>query len=182
MEIKDQNSFCVYCGSSEIEKIEMEKKDGMEPRSIGVSFKGIGGNYTGGKYNQNTLHLETFFCKTCKKTEAYGTMEPLIMSISYEKHSELFLLIPGSLRELFSTNHLEIHEINSSIISIEKRLRQVIIAFERCGINICRNGKVGGRAKMRVRKIKVDVYLFIENIQNRRYVRIIYDGGVSYCR
>jgi hypothetical protein len=173
--------YCIFCGSPNIKKINMEKKDSDTPRSFTAYFAGAGGGYSGGHSNSNTVILQTCFCTTCKMTDVEGTVEPGVLLLTDNNDYEVEVVLPGSLLKYFSSIKFQNNDIVVSIGSIEKRLKRIINKFEKTGSNPCINGKIGWKAKMSVGNIKVDVYVLVENKSGGRYIRIIYGGGRSFC-
>lgn len=174
--------YCIYCGSPNIRRISMEKKEGENPRSLTAHFVGTGGGYSGKRTTSNTVTLDTDFCMKCKMTEAKGAVEPGRAWITDSNGYNLEIILPESLLRYFSSIRLEDRDIEMSVKSIAKKLKQIINKFERTGINPCKKGKIGWKTKMDVGIIKIDVYVLVENDVTGRYARIIYGGGRSYCK
>ena len=173
--------YCMYCGFSEIEEILLHKDSSQSPRSLSAQVAGTGSSYTGTHGSRNSIVFTTHLCKNCKKTEAKGTMSPANVWLTDNNGYHLDVLLPESLLRFFGSIRMEEDEISYSIQSIQRRLKQILNKFEKTGINPCKNGKHGYKAKLSVRGNKVDVYVLVENKSTGRYARIVYDGGRSFC-
>ena len=174
--------YCIYCGSPNVERISMEKKEGDTPRSLTAQFAGTGAGASGGHSNSNTVSLGTYFCMRCKMTEANGTMEPGAAWLTDNNGYHLEVILPESLLRFFGSIGLQDNDIEVAVRSISKRLKQIIRKFEKAGIDPCKNGKIGLKAKMTAGSTKVDVYVLVENNGTGRNARIVYGGGWSYCK
>ena len=173
--------YCIFCGSSEVEEILLQKGSSQSPRSLSAQVVGNGGSYTGSHGSSSSILFHTHLCKKCKKTEAKGSMPPATVRLTDSSGYHLNVLLPENLLIFFGTIRMEKREIESSIQGVQKRLRQISTKFERTGLNPCKNGKHGYKAKMPVRGNEVEVYVLVENKGTGRYARIVYDGGRSFC-
>ena len=174
--------YCLYCGSPNIEEINMEKKEWDTPRSLTAKVAGTGGGFAGGHSNSSTLFWSTYFCMNCKMTDAKATVEPGTVELTDNNGHHLEVILPESLLRLFSSIDLHENDIELAIRSIMRRLNQIIKKFEKTGVNPCKKGKIGLKAKMTAGNTKVDVYVLVENNSGGRYARIVYGGGWSYCK
>ena len=173
--------YCIYCGFSEVAEILLHKDSSQSPRSLSAQVAGTGGGYTGTHGSRSSIVFPTHLCKKCKKTEAKGTLPPVNVWLTDNNGYHLDVLLPESLLRFFGSIRMEDKEISSSIQGVQRRLKQIFNKFERTGINPCKNGKHGYKAKLPVRGNKVDVYVLVENNGTGRYARIVYDGGRSFC-
>lgn len=160
----------------------MEKKKADTPRSWTAQIAGTGAGSSGGHSNSTSISLETYFCKKCKMTEAYGTVEPGATGLTYNNGYHLEVILPESLLRFFGSFGFQDNDIVSAVGSIARRLMQIVKKFEKTGINPCKKGKIGQKARMTVRGTKVDVYVLVENNRNGKGARIIYGGSWSYCK
>lgn len=175
-------SYCIYCGFPNVKKINLEKQEGDTPRSLTAQIAGTGVNSSGGHSNSNTVSLSTYFCTNCKMTEAKGTIKPGTIELVDKNGYFLELILPESLLTLFSSIRLQKTDIERAVRSILRRLSQIIKKFEKTGINPCKKGKIGLRAKMTAGNIRVEVYVLVENNSKGKCIRIVYGGGWSYCK
>jgi hypothetical protein len=176
-----ENTFCVYCGSSEVEETLLHKSSSDSPRSLSAHLAGSGGGYTGTHGSMDKITFTTYFCKKCKKIEAKGTLAPRDVLLTDSNGYYLEVILPESLLRFFGSIRMETDEISESIHGMGRRMKQILNKFERTGLNTCKNGKHGFKAKLPVRGNKVEVYVLVENNGTGRYARIVYDGGRSFC-
>ncbi len=177
--------FCIYCGSQEVKKIVMEKKEGNGPRTITLRMFGVEAGLTGKHFDSNAFIVpETYFCSRCNMimTSVERIMEPGIVELTDESGHNIKIILPESLLIYFVSFKLQENEIKNAVSSIYKRLMQILKKFDKTGTNPCKNGKIGSKAKMLVRKTKVNVYVLVENNRAGKSARIIYGGGWSYCK
>lgn len=174
--------FCIYCGSPDVQKISMTKKEGDNPKTLSAQIVGSGGSYSGSHSSSNTVSLGTYYCMRCKMTEANGTMEPGKVLMNDNNGYSLGVILPESLLRYFGSIKLQHGDIIKAVESIDRRLKQIVKKFEKTGTDPCKDGKIGLRAKMAVGNAKVDVYVLVENNGTGRYARIVYGGKWSYCK
>ncbi|EQB71434.1 MAG: hypothetical protein AMDU1_APLC00027G0009 [Thermoplasmatales archaeon A-plasma] len=115
-------------------------------------------------------------------TEANGTVEPGTAEFTYNNGYHLEVIMPESLLRLFGSIGFRDNDIESAVRSIARRLMQIVKKFDKTGVNPCKNGNIGQKAKMTVGGTKVDIYVLVENNGNGKYARIIYGGSWSYCK
>ena len=175
-------SYCIYCGFPNVKKINLEKQEWDTPRSLTAQIAGSGVSSSGGHSNSNKVSLSTYFCMRCKMTEARGTIKPGTIELTDINGYNLEVIIPESLLRFFGSIGLQETDIEIAIRSIARRLNQIIKKFVKTGINPCKKGKIGLKAKMTVGNTKVDVYVLVDNNSTGKYVRIVYGGGWSYCK
>ena len=116
------------------------------------------------------------------RTDAWGAIRPEKAVLTDNRGYRFEVLLPENLLSLFKTMKMNSEEISSSIEGVSRRLKQILNRFEKTGINPCKNGKYGYRAKLPIRGNKVEVYVLVENNGAVRYARIVYGGGRSFCQ
>lgn len=172
---------CIYCGFQNVEKIQLRKSTYKYPKTLSARVMGTGIGYAGSHGTASDMFYETYVCRNCNKTEAEGSMAPAIVKLTDNNNHRIDILLPESLLKFFSSIRMEEGEIVESIKGVERRLKQILKDFEMKGVNPCKKGNRGYKAKLLIKRNKVHVYLMVENNGAGRCVRVVYDGGWSFC-
>ncbi len=177
-----RTSFCIFCGSSNIEEVRLRRDSSMSPKSISIKIVTVALTKTGSIGSNMSLTSESYYCKTCQKIDVFSNNPPIRVEIPQESMKNLVLLFPDSLLRLFNSIGMLDNEIKKSILSLTTRMKQVIKKYQETGENPCKNGKKGFKSKMCVKGKKIEVYALVENEGKITSVRVMYDGGRSFCQ
>ncbi|BAB59874.1 TVG0738178 [Thermoplasma volcanium GSS1] len=174
--------YCKYCGSSDLEKVKYEAKytnSTKTSKHIGLShiIKAGVDNSSEGKI-ENTLYIDTYHCKKCKKIDCLCNIEPLEISISGDY--EYKIIIPDAFQELLKNFHVDEIKLKNLISNLvnQRGIKKNINDFITNGNNKYKNNMIGFHHKLKIDNRDISINILME-MKDGMLLRIIYDGGKS---